>query len=61
MVLIDLWVRSPVMTNRYQESAPTRCRSVSRIEPYVPGTVVPSCSGSRAMHESISRNVAETW
>ena len=35
-----------------EESPPTRWRSVSMIEPYVPGTVVASCASSRAAHAS---------
>ncbi len=51
----------PLTTNRYEASAPTRCRIVSMIEPYVPGTPVSSWSGGRARHASRTRMVAHVW
>ena len=40
--------------DRYQPSLLTRCRRVSRIEPYVPGAGVRSCSGVSAAQASMS-------
>ena len=46
---------------RYQPSLLTRCRNVSRIEPYVPGAGVRSCSGVRSAQASMRRSVAQMW
>ncbi len=50
----------PLITNRYQASAPTRCRTVSRSEPYVPGTGLASWSAVSDAHTSISCTEAHT-
>jgi hypothetical protein len=54
-------LRSPLSVNEYQESDPTTCRCVSRIEPNVAGTAVSKCPGPRDKHASINRTAAHTW
>ena len=55
LILIDAEDAAARRHEQVRASAPTRCRCVSRIEPYVPGTAVASCSGvSRDTHPATS-------